>query len=411
LLADNGETEEGIRTAQQAASYSQQALDRDPSNLEMRRGYSKSRGLLANVYLSGGRFEEMGRCTAEALSVNRQILADHPDDARVRSDYALSCVKHAEFLTLVGKNDEALRYHRIALREREALAEDDPHNSQVRRNVSYSHMIVGSLLMNMGEMDEARPHLQMSLSLDQAAVADDPSNAEARRDLGLSHQTLGNFEMLLGNHDDAIDCYERMHAIFNSPALDRGSASSAMRDLATATGKLRDAHFAKGDMASAGKYSLQILPILERLSDSDPSNVVSKVDLAAALDRYADILSRRGEKVQALGVFQRAADLVAEVVRADSTFKMARRNQAAACYQLASAHESVASDESRTRDERTNDWQSAATWYAKTIDVYDRLRRDDMVSDAEYSGVQSLRDALVRCRNEHEKLTDSDDSD
>lgn len=316
-------------------AYSDEAMSRWPEALQL---HQEALAMWTRVYPSdhpetAWEMGDVGRCLQylgrysnaltnfeAALAMEQRLFkGDHPDLARAMGDVAF-CLEFLE------RSVEALPQHEAALAMRRRIYRAD-HPDVVE---SLSHL--GVCLQHLGRFEEAVSNHQAAVQMSERIYrGDNVAVALRRNDLAVCLQSMGLWTGFLTNEQTNLAMLQRIYTGDHSSV---GTVLIAVGDGLNLLNHPEEARVKFQDGAA----------MLQRLTDSQPSNNIVVCALAKSHLRLGNLDSEKGNADQASRHYRTGLDAAESVLSVDADHTEARQLRLALRAKLAlERYESVVS--------------------------------------------------------------------
>ena len=234
-----------------------------------------------------GKLELLDQVSKDAESYFAGLREDEIGPATERERSTMLNFRGDVFLA-EGKVDEAESRFRESLAIRQQLLEAEPGSLPRQRDLSVCVERLAAVLHRRGEHEAAAEELRRVIEMRREIVSDSGKDPASRRDLGLALQKLGELQL----HAGLIAAGERS---LGESVAELQAAGGAGRVLAVALIAHGDALCAAGERELALKAYRDSIEVSEAGLRAAPEGAVSRLDLAAALLRCADLELAAGE--------------------------------------------------------------------------------------------------------------------
>ena len=338
----------------------------------------------------------------KAAEIAERLCSASMPDAVLRRTLAGELIRLGDQLVMAGTWREAGKQYSRAVAILSELVSPNDANVQVDLAESYSHGGVAQI--DGGNFIAAKTSYAKSLEIYQALAQADPKNVNDRIGLMLGYVNLGDVESKLGETKAAIASLDAAHGIAEKLAVMTPTAEvrTFQATLSIVTG---ESLARSGDVDAALRQYRIALSIYEQLTKDDPSNVDSRLGLAAAYDKVGLGLVARKNSAAAADAFRRALDLSQTIAIGPN---------AQLLYVIADSYTGLgdsmslrASDRAQPIRMQIEGWRSARSFYEKSLDTWSKVREPGIESPDGFDCVppQIVNRSLERCRQSLKQLT------
>ena len=260
---------------------------------------------------------------------------------------------------------------------------------------AYSHASTAQVVG--GNFIGARENVAKGLEIYKALQQADPENVNDRIGVMLGYLNTGDTEFKLGNMKKARAALDAAHGIANKFASVAATAEirSFQATISVVSGEVL-AH--SGNTDAALQQYQAALSIFEQLTKDDPSNVDSRLALAAAYDKVGEGLLAKKNPAAATDAFRKALDLsqtVAVSLNAQLLYVTADSYTG-----LGDSMMLKALDRTQSVEVQIEAWKSAQSFYEKSMETWSKVREPGLESPDGFDCVPStdVMQRLERCR-------------
>ncbi|HEY3788143.1 MAG TPA: hypothetical protein VGL71_04770, partial [Urbifossiella sp.] len=223
----------------------------------------------------------------------------------------------------LGRTAEARKSYANDLAAAEAWAAQQPGLSDAWRAVAGAHDKIGNLADFAHDAGTAADHFRAAVGIRRKLADEYPNDRRIQREWSISLDKLGDIALAAGESAEARANYERSLAIVE--ALPPG-ADAAERgiDLRFRHSRICDACVALDDLEAADRHARRAVSEAESLTRIDA--VVGRQQVAASLQRNAEVALRRGDLGAGVAIRRKILAARREILAADSHNQEAKRN-------------------------------------------------------------------------------------
>jgi tetratricopeptide (TPR) repeat protein len=283
VLVHQGDLSGARSAAEEALKLSRRLLAADPADRDMQLQFAAVLQQFGEVARRQGDLASAENAYNEEVAYMRR-RATGPNASDVDRHALASDLLHlADTLIQRGemhKARDAIEENLSLLRAFQANA---PDNIKYAREISVSLMWLSDVLDSLGQFTEAHRAGDEIIATSTRLSEAEPNNATVRADLGLGHLKKAVVTGIEGKLEESAANYERARSIFHDLASAPGaSVDSRMNEGAGLMG-LSDAHLRLDDAAASRRYSEEAAALYRKLAAAEPTDAVSREDLAEAL--------------------------------------------------------------------------------------------------------------------------------
>ncbi len=331
-----GKTDAARMWYEKALEIDQQLIDKMPENVQIKRGLSILYERFGDLEKDSDNISEAREWYKKELEIN--LLLSEKMQSDVKALHALSCSYQSfgVFELDAGNIEQARIYFNKNLEAALKLTDVSPDNVLFQRHLAQSYKLlgnleravnnipaardwyekeleinlllskkmptdvktlislkssyqhIGSFELDAGNLEKTLIYFKRDLEVEQTLTAISPDNELFQKDLAQSYGFLGILEKVAGNIDSARVSYQKALEIYLR-LVDNTPEDWAQRDLSFSYMDLGDLENSVGNTAVALELYKKALDIIQRLADKMPENVQVQNDLAAALEKLAQV--------------------------------------------------------------------------------------------------------------------------
>ena len=128
---------------------------------------------------------------------------------------------------------------------------------------------------------------------------------------------------------------------------------------------------------------LKAKPLAEDLAAAEAQNIQARSDLAALNLSLSAWKRQNGDPLSALEHCRRAVAIREELSAANPSNALTRRDLAAGYSELGEVYERLASDQRTDTGQRQANWRRAREWYDKALNIWQDMKRNGIMGGAE----------------------------
>ncbi len=333
----------------------------------------------------------------KALAIRERLAAAAPADPdAVR---ALSGSYNQVGSALSGQRDfaGALASYRDALRllERVDAGSSDP---KVLDQYAGACFYVAIAAQRVGDLDLAEASIRKAAAIRDAIVATDPVEArQIRTHSAGDHSGAAQILASKALYPSALDEQRKAAAIVTALATedpDDATVQAFVAESVEQLGRLQEKAGQAGEALRSYRRSRQIL---EPMLAADPKNAFARSILADATTGIGTLEAQSGAIADALRDLHQALALIEPLGAADPHDPEVRATFANAYSGLGLAYEAQAAGRGEPAWRRSQDLQTACTWYRKSALTWSDLQRQGSLAAGEHDTPAAAGTALAKC--------------
>jgi tetratricopeptide (TPR) repeat protein len=331
----------------------------------------------------------------KAADMAERLYASSTPNAAVGRMLAGELIRLGDQLLLTGTWSEA---EKLDLRAAEILARfASPNDATIRVDLAEAYSHASTAQVVGGNFIGARENVAKGLKIYKALQQADPENVNDRIGVMLGYLNTGDTEFKLGNMKKARAALDAAHGIANKFAS--VAATAEIRSFQATISVVSGEVLARSGNTDAALQQYQAaLSIFEQLTKDDPSNVDSRLALAAAYDKVGEGLLAKKNSAAATDAFRKALELSQTV---------ALSLNAQLLYVIADSYTGLgdsmmlkALDRTLPIEAQINGWKAAQSFYEKSMETWSKVREPGLESPDGFDSVPStdVMRRLERCR-------------
>jgi serine/threonine protein kinase len=390
-----GHWDEAIESHQKAIEINEALVAADPANVSLSGDLARNYAYLGDALAEKGNLEEALSSQRKSLAM-RQGLANSTDKT-IRMEIASSHVKLADVLLRSGKIAECFENYDKGLKIFEALMLTEPNDDDVRSRLQGTYQRLGEALRRNADTTRALDYFQKSLKMDEERVQKDPTNAVARRNLMGEYVSIGLTLSDENKMQEALGYYGKAFDIATSLAAADPNNKQALTDLLTTHLNIGGLMYQLNHHTEADSHLTAAMEIAERLATQESASADSKDSLAIVCLTYSLMKLNVGEPEKALEVLRKALAVREALVAETPTNVDYRFRLADVCSVLGEAYEALAKQANTPTHKRLEHWQEARSWFQRSLDLFIKMRDENVLSKQRLEYIAGINEGLARC--------------
>ncbi len=308
------QNQDALEAYRKAARVLKPIISAYPDSLEGHLVYAKASTRLGVMERESGAHLEAGKTYESAVSTLNGAVSSYPNDHRIAVALADALVNQAVCFADSCSYERAETAFRAAISRLQRTDEEGDGGLAILESLATAHHLLGRLLTDLGRYSDATREVEKSLNIFDRLVDHDPMSLSMRAD---AKNSLTYLLRLQGRSMEE----ERLH---QSIVEDYRTLVSAFPQSPVLTEKMAIAKLNLGQLAAQLERPAEACQLLKEslllLQESvwDPAAVPSSQHClirAVCCDSFGEILSDRGEHVQAEQCFTEAVDLLSLLVK------------------------------------------------------------------------------------------------
>jgi serine/threonine protein kinase/tetratricopeptide (TPR) repeat protein len=320
----------------------------------------------------------------------------------------------------------ALENHRKALAIAEQALTLNPDDPSAQRAVALYELKIGEDQVELGERAQGVENYRKGLAIYLAQNTKSPS-ARLTRDIQVIYSRIGNAYLMDGNSKEAVANYRTSSEILKKAGVDPDDALSRT-DAATADGLLGQAMAQGGDKASGLALLSRAIVMLDKevaldpkrvennralgllyvwrgqilaqtsnvdgaladfrktasifgaITTSDPNDVDTRINLAAADAKVADALVLKGNLATAMEIYRKVLAVIEPFAHSVPPNVQAQYTLADTYSGMGTIFQRQAMQSGIAANSQRENWSEARSWFQKSFDEWRQVRNPGVVS-------------------------------
>lgn len=392
FTANLGNAQGALENYRKALRIREELVAAEPRNVENRRQLAESHRQIGWQLLDDD-MNVVREHFGQAIAIYEQLRRERADDTTMTLALAQAHNQLGTAFENHGDLSRALENERRALALLEPLHAASPGDAAIRRTLSVTYDYIARSLFLSGQVSAALENNGRTLELRAALAREDPTNATLRRMLAITYQNDGDFRDQLGDSNGALASFRRKLAIDEELLAADPANAVAHGDLAYSVQRLADILAARGAHAEALLYYRRAA---EEYTPATPAenpaiNLRVAMSHAGAARAQANLWNRRA----ALDAIRQAETAAADAP--DDPANSGHRWVRAEIYEYM-AETYVALARRRGPPEARVDWSAACEMFQRSRDIWEDMRRRQILNPTDAGKPETLANALADCR-------------
>jgi tetratricopeptide (TPR) repeat protein len=152
-----------------------------------------------------------------------------------------------------------------------------------------------------------------------------------------------------------------------------------------------------GNRAAAMQSYSKAKPIAEALAAADAHNMQARGDLAALYLSLGACERQNGDPLPALDDCRRAVAIREELSGANPSNALTRRDLASAYSELAEVYEKLAANKEASAVQQQDNWRVAKEWYDKSLKIWQEMKSNRILGGADAGKPEELARKVANC--------------
>jgi serine/threonine protein kinase/tetratricopeptide (TPR) repeat protein len=324
ITEEIGDKEDSLRGHFESQQIWERLTRDHPQNTEFQAGLARVYFCQGKLLGDTGRLVEAKRSYESAVAIYGRLSNANPGDTNLRKQFALSQLRRGTLLEDSAKPIEAMKAYESAAAIFENLINANPTDLNdllnYQTDLAGTYMNMGVLQKNTGQPDEALKSFEKALPIFRKLGQDFPGNVQAQSNLGGIYQNVGTLHWETGNSAAAMISLKSALGIWRKLTEDNPTVTEFQNNLAS--NHMLIAILQNGTEALESQE--QAVAILKKLVAAHPTVTAFRYNLAGVLTNMAgnqhnmaNVLKSKGDKAEALALFEKARSNSEAAVRAD----------------------------------------------------------------------------------------------
>lgn len=322
---ETGNLHESISEYERCIEMVQEALRREPDNLELVYRLGRCYCNLANGFRRQGNIERTKQLSRSAIELANNYLEQRPKELRMLELLNVALVELGSTLHQHNEQPEANDVLRQAIESGRTHYDLDPKSEKASENLAMAHEQLGFVLRAEGKRELSLEHRQQAMALRQELVERFPQRTRYRTLLGMSCLNLGVMLAETGQQELARETYLKGLDIHQRLAADFPSNPMHLEHVAKSLNNLGNIAPAEGPGPTPEEYLRQAIQIHEQLAErfkDDPNQPVSLGGAYCNLGNY----QMRADPILAIATYDRAEEILKVVEQRNPDLVALRSN-------------------------------------------------------------------------------------
>jgi eukaryotic-like serine/threonine-protein kinase len=390
--ANLGDTAGALDSYNKALAISEALVNDHPNDVDMQRDLLVSYERIGDVLLATGDTAAALDHQRKALGFSQALAAAHPDDGEFRRTVMISYLKVGQVLAQTGDTSAALENFRQSLQLAEKSVDADPASARARGDLALMLNKVGDILMAGDDAPAALEHYRRGLAIREAVAAADPTSATARRAVAVSNEKVADVLASMGNVTEALAYQRKTLASDEALAAADPANIDAQFDLGIGYSNIAELFARSEDRRAALEHYRKGLAILEKISSDNPDNAEMKSYLADSLIKIGKVLAATGDATKAVDSVNKGRMILEALSSADAA-NIELRTALADAYAAAGDVQAKLAASRKSVDH----WRAARSWYGQSLEVYNDLRRRNILQASSADKLDELTRKVTEC--------------
>jgi serine/threonine protein kinase len=331
----------------------------------------------------------------KALALQERLVAARPADRSLQKDLARTVRGLGDAQLMMRDVPAALDSFRRTVSIAETLAATAPGDRDAQRDLALSQHRLAAALGQLDDREGANNSLQQAIA-SLKALAVDNSDVDSRHALARSYKALGALRAAQGDHNESLALAQEALRLNEALALADPVNISVRNEVAMSHFEMGRAHLRLGNLEEALESSRRAETITASMVAADASNAQARWLQGLELNFGGVVLSKMHRQAEAVASHLKAFALLDNVARADPTNESYQYSVANTCQLIGDAHVAMAA-ENTSAAARTRAWIDARSWYRRSADTFDGMRRRGTLTGAVVSDADRVAAGLARC--------------
>jgi tetratricopeptide (TPR) repeat protein len=311
LVANLGQSQAGLLSYEKALALRGRLTAAHPGDAQARWALARGQLKMAQTLVRVGRVREAPVWSARAVENLDRCAAALDGDAEFRREHGDALAAHGYYVAAAGEFPAGILAVRRAAAILEPLHAVQPNDPVRGRSYALALFRLNQLLEELPDgrgIEEAIAVAGRAVALNRRLLAANPGQASIRRGLETALGRAGGLSALKGRHEDALASFAEVQSLVEADVRDDPSDVLSKRNLAVMHIKTAKSLTALGRAKEARAAVQPAVDSLAALLARDPDNLVVKFSLAEAEVTLGRALCRLAETAVTAGAQRLLAD-------------------------------------------------------------------------------------------------------
>jgi non-specific serine/threonine protein kinase/serine/threonine-protein kinase len=330
----------------------------------------------------------------KALALQERLVAARPADRSLQGDLARTIRGLGDAQLMMRDVPSALDSHRRALSIAEKLAAAVPDDRDARRDVALSQQRLAAALAQLNDYEGVNKNLEQAIATLKALAVDD-SDLDSRHALARSYKALGGLRAAQGNDKESLALAQDALRLNGVLALADPVSMTIRSEVAMSHFEVGRAHLRLGNLEEALESSRRAETMMASMAATDASNAQARWLQGLELNFGGVVLGKMHRHTDAVASHLKALALLEGLARADPTNESYQYNVANTSQLIGDTYVAMASRPASAVATRA--WIDARSWYRRSADVFEGMRRRGTLTGAVVSDADRVASGLALC--------------
>lgn len=310
--------DEGTKLIERATEIREDALKREPSNLQAKRDLCHALGRLGDAAEKKGKTIEAGDHYARLMQLSQELANADGSDENL-TVLAEAYGQSGDLENRVGSSGESLGFFEKSTEIlRQLVARSTPANRNQRlRRLADAYNRQGTAHLRRGDLSTAENDLTQSLQLLTQIDANGSGRFGDNRLRSRYLINLGKICFERRKYDQALEHYQAAFELRQSIANIEPANAMVQQELANCHTRMGEVLLYKRDFMQSLHHYTAAKDAIAKLADADPNNESTKELLSQAYTNIAGAHFSLGDPEESLRNHKRSLELSEEMVRTD----------------------------------------------------------------------------------------------
>ena len=331
----------------------------------------------------------------KALALQERLVAARPADRSLQGDIARTIRGLGDAQLMMRDISAALDSFRRTLSIAEKLAATVPGDRDAQRDLALSQYRVAAALGQLDDREGVNNSLQQAIAILKALAVDD-SDVDSRHALARGYKALGGLRAAEGDHKESLALAQEALRLNEGLAAANPVNMTVRNEVARSHHEVGRAHLRLGNLEEALESSRRAETMTAAMAAADASNAQARWLQGLELNFGGVVLRRMNRQPEAVASHLKALALLEGVARADPINESYQYNVANTCQLIGDAYVAMAGEHA-SAVATTRAWIDARSWYRRSADTFDGMRRRGTLTGAIVGDADRVAAALARC--------------
>jgi tetratricopeptide (TPR) repeat protein len=280
----------------------------------------------------------------------------------------------------------------------EPLTADTAPARDAQRELAIGHHRLSDALVHLGDRNAAASSLQRAIAILEPLAADD-RDSDSRHALARIYKALGGLRAILGDYEGNLAMVQRALRLNEALATADPLNMTVRNEVAMSALEEGRAYLRLNNLTDALKSLRRAERLTASMATADGNNAQAKWMQGLELNLIGVTFRYMRRHTEATATHLDALALLHGVSRADPANETYHYNIANTYQLIGDTHVAMARD-TQTRSVRAEAWMNARSWYRRSADAFDAMRRRGTLTAVFAPDAEAVKAGLAVCARE-----------